>query len=103
MISRRGFIRATGALLAAPAIVRVASLMPVRSPIPGEGDFVWHWLPSWGGKERWHAASLHESDRIVRDHLGRLMLGRAEIVPAINEVDEFGMIRRPGHVGFRRA
>lgn len=28
-LSRRGFLRGTGALLAAPAIVRVASLMPV--------------------------------------------------------------------------
>lgn len=31
MIARRSFIRGIGALLAAPAIVRAASLMPVRA------------------------------------------------------------------------
>ena len=33
--TRRGFIRGVGLLLAAPAIVRVASLMPVRA-LPSE-------------------------------------------------------------------
>lgn len=34
MIGRRGLLRGLGALLAAPAIVRASSLMPVRS-LPG--------------------------------------------------------------------
>lgn len=32
--SRRGFLRGAAMLLAAPAIVRVASLMPVHAPAP---------------------------------------------------------------------
>jgi hypothetical protein len=35
MISRRSLIRGMGALLAAPAIVRAATLMPVRSVVAG--------------------------------------------------------------------
>lgn len=31
-LSRRGFFRGLGAVLAAPAIVKVASLMPVKAP-----------------------------------------------------------------------
>jgi hypothetical protein len=34
MIGRRGFLVGLGSLLAAPAIVRAASLMPVKAPKP---------------------------------------------------------------------
>jgi hypothetical protein len=39
--TRRGFIGALGAAIAAPAIVRVANIMPVRTLDPDNG---WLWL-----------------------------------------------------------
>lgn len=46
MIGRRGFLRGAGALLAAPAIVRAASLMPVSvAPVPIEA----YWSVSHAG------------------------------------------------------
>jgi hypothetical protein len=52
MITRRSFLTATAAFLAAPAIIRVADLMPVKAyphvmnvhhTIMTEGDFVSFW------------------------------------------------------------
>ena len=60
MISRRGFLRAGAVLLAAPAIVRVGSLMPVRSV---EEEGVWFaWIEPdplyWSGVAREYGVFL---------------------------------------------
>lgn len=44
LLSRRGLLGGFGALLAAPAIVRVSSLMPVKVFALADDDFVDQWL-----------------------------------------------------------
>ena len=46
MIGRRGFLIGIGALIAAPAIVRVTSIMPVRSIALDEALEVYGWSPA---------------------------------------------------------
>jgi hypothetical protein len=61
-LNRRGFLIGAGAVLAAPAIVRAASLMPVRNrlivPQSVTGDVRWEWragypFPSVYDGEKW--------------------------------------------------
>ena len=44
MTTRRGFLRGVASLLAAPAIVRVGSLMPVKAIEPSEIELVRAWM-----------------------------------------------------------
>lgn len=52
MISRRGLLGGIGALLAAPAIVRVASLMPVKAWAVTDAEAVQRWLDECARKIR---------------------------------------------------
>lgn len=66
-IGRRGFLAGTGALLAAPAIVRVASLMPVQVVRSGHGYEVALW-ESWVAlKGQLGAEIFHVPDYLVSE------------------------------------
>ena len=47
IIGRRGFLAGLGALIAAPAIVRFESIMPVRAIVPIRKGHIWYDSPSW--------------------------------------------------------
>lgn len=58
MIERRRLLTGLASLIAAPAIVRVASLMPVK-PLAPEPEF---WLHSINDGSRWYVTKIYTTD-----------------------------------------
>jgi hypothetical protein len=59
VLARRGFLLGLGSLIAAPAIVRAGSLMPVKASLC-ESDDDHHFLK--GMSQRIHATMFYKSD-----------------------------------------
>ncbi len=64
MLHRRSFIGSLGLLIAAPAIVRAASLMPVKAMT---GNFYWEFMAdsAWQRFEKFEFQIFHENKKFV--------------------------------------
>jgi hypothetical protein len=64
-LPRRTFLKSLGLLIAAPAIVRVASIMPVKAIRPATDEEIWALL----------RARMDECYRVTRENMARSLFG----------------------------